>query len=57
MEKETYCYGKRDLLLWQKRPINMGIPKWCTHARSGVCLRARPRVCMRACAHVYQPIM
>ena len=23
MAKETYSYGKRDLFIWQKRPIHM----------------------------------
>ena len=23
MAKETYVYGKRDLLIWQKRPIDI----------------------------------
>jgi hypothetical protein len=27
--KETYLYGKRDLLIWQKRPISLRIPQVC----------------------------
>jgi hypothetical protein len=31
MAKETYYYGKRDLLLWQKRPTTMAKETYYTH--------------------------
>ena len=29
VSKETYSYGKRDLFIWQKRPITISIPQVC----------------------------
>jgi len=32
VSKETYSYGKRDLFIWQKRPITMSIPQQCNRS-------------------------
>ena len=42
MSKETYSYGKRDLFIWQKRPIDTRVPKDCVGAKRALlyCRRA-----------------